>query len=198
MAQDLSFHQVLAGLRAQDNEAATRVYNRFARRLIALARGQLNPRVLQRLDAEDVVQSVFKSVFLRLGEGQFEVGSWDSLWALLAAIAVNKSRKWVDYYQAQARDLDREKPLNAGTSDSSWQVIDREPTPPEALALTETLEQILKDLEEREQTIVSLSLQGYEVAEISSHLGCTESKVYRLLRLVRHQLEKMRGETYEI
>ena len=40
--------------------------------------------------------------------------------------------------------------------------------------------------------MVSLSLQGYSVAEVSLQLGCTESKIYRILRLVRRRLERMR------
>lgn len=191
MLQEPSFHQVLDQLRQRDNVAASRVYHRFAQRLIALARTQFDSRLLQRLDAEDVVQSVFKTVFHRLAEGQFVLGDWDSLWALLTSVAVNKCRKWVDYYQAQARDLNREVAVDLAAADAGWQVIDREPTPPEALALTEAVEQLLKGLDEREQQIVMLSLQGYTVAEVSDQLGCTQSKAYRVLRHIRDRLERM-------
>jgi RNA polymerase sigma factor (sigma-70 family) len=189
MLQDVSFQQVLDQLRQQDDAAASKVYQRFAQRLIALARTRLDDRLLQRVDAEDVVQSVFKSVFLRLADGQFVLGDWEGLWALLTAVAVHKCRKWVDYYQAQGRDLNREVAVGP---DSSWQVIDREPSPSEALTLKETLEQVLKGLKPSEQEMVTLSLQGYQVAEVSGQLGCTESKVYRVLALVRKRLERMR------
>jgi len=187
--QDISFQQVLDQLRQQDDATASEVYQRFAQRLIALAPTRLDGRLSQRVDAEDVVQSVFKSVFLRLAEGQYVLGDWEGLWALLTAVAVHKCRKWVDYYQAQGRDLNREVAVG---SDSSWQVIDREPSPSEAATLKETLEQVLKGLDPREQEIVNLSLQGYQVAEVSGQLGCTESKVYRVLALVRKRLERMR------
>jgi hypothetical protein len=42
-----SFEDLMARLRAGQNDAATEVFNRFAGRLIALARKQLDPQVLQ-------------------------------------------------------------------------------------------------------------------------------------------------------
>jgi RNA polymerase sigma-70 factor (ECF subfamily) len=189
MPSDVSFQQVLDQLRRQDDAAASEVYQRFAQRLIALARARLDARILQRVDAEDVIQSVFKSVFVRLADGKFVLGDWDGLWALLTAVAVHKCHKWVDYYQAQGRDVSREVAVGP---DSSWHVIDREPSPSEAVTLEETLEQVLKGLKTGEQEIVTLSLQGYDVAEVSDHLGCTQSKVYRVLGLVRKRLERMR------
>ena len=42
--------------------------------------------------------------------------------------------------------------------------------------------------------MVTLGLQGVTVAEIAERLGCTQSKVYRVLRLVRERLEHLREE----
>src|ERR1043165_4313300 len=132
MDSDLSFEKVLAQLRQRDNDAATKVYKRFASRLIAQARQQLDPRILQRIDPDDVVQSVFKSVFLRLADGQFTLGDWDSLWGLLTRVTLHKCHKWVDYFHAQARAIQREVgTIHPGKNDSdhSWEFLDREPTP---------------------------------------------------------------------
>ena len=70
MTQDLSFHRVLDQLRQRDDQAAQVVYDRFARRLIALARAQMAQRLAQKIDPEDVIQSAFHSVFRGLGEGR--------------------------------------------------------------------------------------------------------------------------------
>lgn len=196
MNQELTFEKVLAQLRQRDNDAASRVYSRFAGQLIALARQQLAPRLRQKVDPEDVVQSVLKSVFVRLADGKFELGNWDSLWGLLTRITFHKCQKWVDYYQAQARRLDREISPAAKTDDSNpdWAFLDREPTPPEAAALAEALEHVLRGLDDREQEMVTMTLHGYSVVEISEKLACTESKVYRVLRLIRQRLGRMRDE----
>jgi RNA polymerase sigma-70 factor (ECF subfamily) len=155
MAQDDSFEQVLAKLRCQDDDAASRVFHRFANRLIGLARGQLDPRILRKVDPEDIVQSVMRSVLLRIGEGQFDLGDWDSLWGLLTRVTVHKCHKWVDHYQAQRRQVKREAGLSAG-----WQIVDREPHPSEAVVLAETLQQVLDGLNDQETAIVRMSLQG--------------------------------------
>ncbi len=191
MNPEPSFEELLAQVRQRDNEAATKFYNRFAGRLVALARSRLDPRILQRVDPEDVAQSVLKSVLMRLADGQFVLGDWDSTWGLLTRVTIHKCHKWVDYYQAQSRELDRE--IRADALDSSGcGFLDREPTPPEAAVLAETIDAVLQGLDDREQRIVTMSLQGSEVAEIGAQLGCTESKVYRVLRLIRQRLERMR------
>jgi RNA polymerase sigma factor (sigma-70 family) len=189
MSGEVSFHQVLDELRRRDEEAARCVYNRFVCRLVGLARGHLEKRIQRGVDPEDVAQSVFKSVFHRLADGQFVLTNWDSMWALLATVTVHKCRKWADYYHAQARDVSREVP--AQTDDSNWRVIDREPSPSEALVFAETAEQVLEGLEEHEQGMVALSMQGFSVNEISARLGCSYSKVYRVLRLIRQRIERL-------
>ena len=56
-------------LRAGDDEAAREVFDRFARRLVGLARRRFDRRLAHRVDPEDVVQSAFKSFFVRHREG---------------------------------------------------------------------------------------------------------------------------------
>jgi RNA polymerase sigma-70 factor (ECF subfamily) len=192
MAQGDSFEQVLAQLRRRDDDAASRVFHRFANRLIGLARTRLEPRLLRKVDPEDIVQSVMSSVLVRIGAGQFDLGDWDSLWGLLTRVTVHKCNKWVDHYQAQRRQLKREVGLSAG-----WEIVDREPHPSEAAALAETLQQVLDGLTDLETEIVRMSLQGDNVREISSRLGCTDSKVYRVLNFVKKRLGAMRDSSAE-
>ena len=85
-----SFDDLMAQLRDGRNEAAAQVFQRFANRLIVLARKQLDSKILQKVDPEDVMQSVFRSFFLRQMEDQFDVRDWDNLWSLLAMITVRK------------------------------------------------------------------------------------------------------------
>lgn len=186
MAAEDSFEEVLAQLRRLDDRAASKVFNRFALRLISLARQNLDPRILKKVDPEDVVQSVMKSVMLRIGKGQFILDNWDSIWGLLARVTIHKCRKWVDHFQAQRRQLDREG------SDPSWEAIDREPTPSEGLMLAETLQEVLRGLTAAEKAIVTLSLEGAEVKDVSTRVGCSISKVYRVLKFVKKRLERMR------
>lgn len=190
----LSFGELQAQLRRQDPEAAAAVFHRYRLRLIGLARKRLDGRLRRKLDPEDVVQSVFRTFFRRLGEGQFDLGGWDSLWSLLTCVTVRKCGSWNDFFHAQVRNIEREAGPAAGGDNpgESWRVFDREPGPEEALVLAETVEQILKVLNEREQQVVVQSLLGSDVAEVSQAVGYSESKVYRVLRHVRRRLEQLR------
>jgi RNA polymerase sigma-70 factor (ECF subfamily) len=188
MPADESFEEVMTRLQAGDQDAAAEVFARFARRLIALARLHLDSRLRQKVDPEDVLQSVFKSFFLRQARGEFDLGSWDSLWALLSVIALRKCGRQNDHFNALCRDVGREAQAAGEQSDASWQALAREPTPAEAAMLAETVEVLLRDLKEREREIVSLALQGYTAAEISAQLNRPRRTVYNLLERIKKRL----------
>jgi RNA polymerase sigma-70 factor (ECF subfamily) len=194
--QDLSFNDLLKELRRQDANSAQRVFDRFQRRLIVLARDKLDSRVRQKLDPEDIIQSVFGTVFRRLAEGQFRLESWDSLWALLTCITVRKCDKWRDYYHAARRNIGAEitARVSEGESLTGWEFIDREPTPAEAATLAEMVQKLLHGLDNGEQEIAGLILQGLSPSEVCERVGSTQSKVYRVRRLVRDRLERWSRE----
>jgi RNA polymerase sigma-70 factor (ECF subfamily) len=159
----------------------------------------MGARLSQKLDAEDIVQSVFRTLFNRVAEGQFELENWDSLWGLLTRIALRKCDKWRDYFHAKGRDIGREVPAVPAPdqSGSGWEVIDREPSPFEALRLAETVQEVLRGLDDREQQVVMLKLQGYNLTEITERVGCTFRKANQVLDHVRGRLERMRDETFQ-
>ena len=57
--------------RQGDQDAARRIVDRYIDRLLPLARRHLSQRLASRIDPEDIVQSVFRTFFSRLKEGQF-------------------------------------------------------------------------------------------------------------------------------
>src|SRR5437870_2838522 len=118
---------------------ARAVLERFSRRLIGLARVHLGGRLQQKVDPEDVVQSAYKSLFLRYGAGALATGSWDGLWAILTLITIRKCADRARYYQADCRNLHREAGGPGGDDSASlWlQVAGREPTPDEGVVLAE-------------------------------------------------------------
>jgi RNA polymerase sigma factor (sigma-70 family) len=60
--------------------------------------------------------------------------------------------------------------------------------------LAETVEQLLRDLDEQQRQIVELTMQGYKAPEISAQLPVSERTVYRLLERVKRRLEKLSGD----
>jgi RNA polymerase sigma-70 factor, ECF subfamily len=195
MADDRSFRDVMSQLRAGDEAAAGEVFQRFAQRLIALARSRLDSWIRQREDPEDVVQSVYKSFFVRYGEGQFQVVNWNDLWSLLTLITIRKCADRVDYARAQRRDASRQ--VSSTEADDghrgAWQAVDPEPTPIEALVLTETVDGLLRSFDQEDQPIIQLSLQGYTTLEISAELHRAERTVRRVREYARKRLLAMQA-----
>lgn len=193
MCPEPTFDVLMERLRRGDQRAAQQIFQRFAQRLIGLARSRLEPAMRGKVDPEDVMASVFKSFFLRHAEGQFEFDDWDGLWSLLTVITLRKCGHKVEHYRAACRDVLREVPL-VGPQDESgiaWEAVAREPAPSEAIMLTETLEQVLRGLDGSDREIVELGLQGYKASEISVRLGRAERSVYRLLERVKKRLQRL-------
>jgi RNA polymerase sigma-70 factor, ECF subfamily len=172
-------------------------FERFSRRLIGLARIHLDARLQQKVDPEDVVQSVYKSFFLRYGVGALAAEGFEGLWGLLTLITIRKCADRARYHEADCRNLGREAraPGNSDSTAAWLQAVGREPTPDEAVVLAETVEELLGRLRGDERTIVELSLQGYSTQEISEQMGRAERSVRRLRERVRKQLEQQQAET---
>jgi RNA polymerase sigma-70 factor (ECF subfamily) len=194
MSPDDSFAVLLARLRAGDERAAELLVCEFTTRLLALARSRLQAALRGKVDAEDVVQSVFKSFFVRQAAGQFELTSRDGLWGLLARLTVRKCTARARYFRTEGRDVHREVSAPAADPDGAeWEALAHEPTPEEAAVLTETVELLVRELGNRGEILV-LALQGEPVATISAQLGCSERTVYRVLEIVGKRLKHMHDE----
>src|SRR5499427_4223665 len=103
-----SFAQFLARLHSRDDAAAQELFGRFAHQLIALALHHIGAGLRHKVDPEDVVQSVYKSFFVRYGDGNLDAVNWNSLWGLLTLITVRKCAERAAYHRAECRDAARE------------------------------------------------------------------------------------------
>jgi len=185
-----SFPDFLARLKHGDNAAASELFTRFSHQLVTLAVRNIHGGLRHKVDPEDVVQSAYKSFFVRYGAGKVDAVNWNSLWGLLTLITVRKCAERAAYHQAQRRDGARER--SQSDDSAAWpDPIGREPTPDEAALLAETIEQLFADLDEDERPVLKLSLEGYSTREISERLGRAERTVRLLREGVRHRLEQM-------
>jgi RNA polymerase sigma-70 factor (ECF subfamily) len=193
MAQDDAFSGQMARLRSGEDAAAREVFDRFAHRLVALTRRQLNRLLARKVDPEDVVQSAFKSFFVRHRAGKLDVGDSDGLWNLLTLITLRKCADRAEYFLAERRDAAREATQPDGDDGpyACLVALDREPRPDEALILAETIEHLFRDLSAHERPILELSLQGYTAPEISARLGRAERSVRRLREHIRKRIERL-------
>src|SRR5262249_15706235 len=138
-----------------------------------------------------ILQSVFKSFFVRFEHGEFDVQDWNDLWSLLTVLTVRKCSRAARHFHRESRTVEREMTHSPAPDDGGieWPALSREPTPDEAAILTETVEQLMRQLDQQQQHILTLTLQGAGITEVSAELGCTERKVYRVLKFAREWLE---------
>jgi RNA polymerase sigma-70 factor (ECF subfamily) len=192
-----SFAEFLARLHNKEDAAAQDLVGRFTHQLIALALRHINAGLRHKVDPEDVVQSAYKSFFVRYGAGNLDVENWNSLWGLLTLITVRKCAERAAYHRAGRRDAAREvSPPRGGDEAASWlEPFGREPTPLEAAVLTETIEQLFADLDEEERPVLELSLHGHTTREIAEQLGRAERTVRLLREGVRRRLERWQRES---
>lgn len=195
MSDSTIFHEFIEELGTGDERAAQKVLNRFTHRLLALARNHLDGRLQQKVDAEDVLQSVYQSFFRRQKEGEFDFEDWDDLWGLLVTITVRKCCRQARHFTTDKRDLQREQSVasNEDSETVEWLLISREPTPEQSAQLTELIDQIMHPLDKQGQTIVMMRLQGYAEREISEEIKRSERTVRRTISRVRSQLMDSMG-----
>jgi RNA polymerase sigma factor (sigma-70 family) len=155
--------------------------DRYARRLLAVARVELPNSIRSRVDPEDIIQSVFRSFFARLQGGQFRFDGSLDLWRLLAAMTFNKSRNAATFHLRDRRDARRDRPLEA---DQLLDSAAREPTPADLVALNDCLHSLLAGLPERHRTIVLARLAGETIDAIAQSVQRCRRTVLRVLASV--------------
>src|SRR4051794_28405516 len=95
----LSGEQNLIDLwRKGDENAARQIVEGYLDRLVILARRHLHQRLAPRVDPEDIVQSVFRTFFSRVKDGQFVFSEQDDLTKLLVRITMNKTLRQVAFH----------------------------------------------------------------------------------------------------
>ena len=82
-----------------------RIGQRMPHCLLGMAHAQLPERLRKRFDPEDVVQSVYRSFFRRLQEGEFTFDDSHDVWRLLATMTYCKARNLVKFHQRHRRDV---------------------------------------------------------------------------------------------
>jgi RNA polymerase sigma factor (sigma-70 family) len=192
MIEDDSFDETLTRLRASDEAAATAVFRRYVARLTALAGKQFDGRMRVCADVEDAVLSAFRSFFSRARRGEFDLAGWGELWSLLAVITLRKCSRRRRALLAARRGPFREVG-QVGENVKIRRAIDPAPSPVEAAMLSETVEELLRDLDVDDRPIVEHILQGYTAEETAARLDCSERTVRRVRGRAKQCLKRLIG-----
>jgi RNA polymerase sigma-70 factor (ECF subfamily) len=191
MSDSLSFAALMDRLESGDPAAAALVYERYVRRLLGMARKALNSRLKGKVDADDVVQSVFRTFFRHAANRDFDLNDESALWALLAEIALRKCGRWSRHFAARKRGGEWQAESLQSCDPEDEPADPREPSPDDAVMLVDLVEELLRGMDERTRLVCEMRLQGHAVAEIAARAGCTEATVFRKLDTIKGRLRRL-------
>jgi len=188
---ELSDRSLVRRLRAGSNDAATQLYLRYARRLQDLAQAKCGADLAPRVDAEDIVQSVFRTFFRRVARGDYDVPDGEELWSLLLVIGLNKIRSVGAYHRAVRRDVR----ASAGSEvlEQAGGAVRGDEASLNVLRLA--IEEALADFSPSHREILNLRIEGHEVAAIAASLGRSKRSVERILQELLKALSALVGKT---
>jgi RNA polymerase sigma-70 factor (ECF subfamily) len=180
---DVTDRSLVARLKDGDETAATELYRRYAARLHGLADRQMSAGIRRTHEPDDIVQSAFRSLFRGVSSGSYDAPAGNSLWSLLAVIAIHKVR----------RKVSRDRSVVAG----SFVQVEDEPSSSQEIPGTiseqqfeSSLSEAIEFLQPHEREIVALRVQGFTVEEISERASRSCRTVERTLQRIREKLSE--------
>lgn len=186
-----SDHSLLKRFRRGQEDAATVLYIRYAKRLGALARSKCSPALSYRVEPEDIVQSVFRSFFRKAADGLYDVPEGEDLWKLFLVITLNKIYAKSVFHHARKRDIR----LTVNTADMDESTLGRGEPDDQALSeLQMVVDETLAQLPDQARRMVELRVQGFEVAEIARQTQRSKRTVERTLQQFRCSLRLLLEE----
>ena len=180
-----SVESFVNSLRQGDPDATRTVFDQYVDKLVGMARKRISQRLVSRIDAEDVVQSVFRTFFHRAKEGQFEFHDPDDICKTLARITIHKVFRQVAHHQAAKRNAGREMGSGDEDQDLVVNLVSREPSPQEAAELLDHMEHFLSQLKPQDRQILEMRMQGFTTVEIAQKMEITDRKIRRLMTRLR-------------
>jgi DNA-directed RNA polymerase specialized sigma24 family protein len=179
------------------NDAARWVWDYFAPRLLALVRRNLDERIRQREDEDDVLQEMYQSFCRHQQDGRYTLNDRYEIWAMLLRLTINKVRKTAARHRAGRRNVGREQAGQALGVDASlcsqW-LVDHlagcEPTPAEMAEFNDEIASFLRMLPEDLRQIVFWKMEGYCNREIAGMIRRTERTVEMKLHRIRQRWEQ--------
>lgn len=183
-----SDHDLLEAFRSGQMDASTRLYMKYADRLIGMTARKSSSELAAKVDPEDIVQSVFRTFFRRVEKGQYDVPEGEDIWKLLLVITLNKIRAVVAFNRAAKRDMRRTR-SDAMVEEAVAKADDKDEI---ALAtLRIVIDELLSDQLEVNQKIIRQRIEGYDILEIAQNVNRSKRTVERVLQEFRARLSQL-------
>ena len=187
MCDELLTQDLLERAKEGDDEAFTRLWERFWPQLLQWTEGRLNGRLQSRLDPEDILQSVFRTFYRHLPSGRYVIEDRGRLWVLLLGIAQNKLAQKEEQHSAQRRDVYQERTL---TQVLLATLTTGKPSPELFILLDDELERLYHSLTPSDAEIARLGISGQlSLREIARETGASLGSVRRVMARARSFLQ---------
>ena len=187
---EVTDRSLVARLKDGDETAATELYRRYAARLHGMVDRQMSAGIRRTHEPDDIVQSAFRSLFRGVSSGSYDAPAGNSLWSLLAVIAIHKVR----------RKVSRDRSVVAG----SFVQMENEPSSFQEIPGTiseqqfeSSLNEAIEFLQPHEREIVALRVQEFTVEEISERAARSCRTVERTLQRIREKLSEKLLEDWD-
>jgi RNA polymerase sigma factor (sigma-70 family) len=194
MSSEGSVTRWLTALKGGDPAAAQPLWERYHRRLVALARQKLQSARRREADEEDVVQSAFHSFFQGVARGRFpQLNDRDNLWRLLVVITARKALDQLARQHSKrqgggtVQGEPRISPGESGRDEAAIeQVVGEEPTPEFAAQVAEQYQRLLDLLgDDTLRRVAVWKMEGLTNDEVAARLDCSRRTVARKLETIR-------------
>lgn len=180
------------------SQAQETIWNRYFRRLVALARVKLGDTPRRVADEEDVAAAALASFFADQRKGKFpQLHDRNDLWPLLATMTAHKAVDQQRQVLAQKRGAAQVRGDSIRGADSDgvadWptKFIDEELQPEYLVMMSEECDRLLELLKDDELRLIARRrLEGYTNSEIARELGVIERTVERRVKLIRTTWEE--------
>jgi DNA-directed RNA polymerase specialized sigma24 family protein len=189
-------------LKQGDEAAAARLFERFFRRLVGLARAKLTPlRRQAAADHEDVALSAFHDFCQAVRTDRYlDLHGRQDLWSVLAAFVANKAKTLLDRETAQKRGgaVRGESGFEPAAGESGVGAgldgfASREADPTLTAEVAELLDRFQARLDAKQRELAALTLESYSSEEIGTLVGMPASTVRRKLTVIRALLAETFG-----
>lgn len=177
--------ELISDYKAGSESAARTLFNRYFERLLRLAKRRIGQRLVSRVDPEDVLQSAFRTFFVRVRNNEFSFRADDDPFKLLARLTVNNTLRQIAFHRAAKRNPELEAPQSNDTQDLLQQISANDPSPEVTVARVDEFEQFMSQLPALERQVLSLRLEGHSTLEIAEQLGTYDRKIRRILERIQ-------------
>ena len=180
--------QLIARWRDGDENAATELFNRYQKRLFPLVASKLSERMKRRMDPEDMVMSIMRSVFRMTGEQTRSFSDERGFWKWFVTVALNKTYNRIDKMTTIKEGL---------LKDVSSEFDDRiggEPTADEVVEFTDLLDRVLSQLDDEQRRVLLAKMEGLSQSEIADQMRVSTKTIQRMGPQIRRIAAASLGE----